>query len=100
MAAPPDGIAPLDAYWFPLDASAERCAGWRAWLSPAELRRADRFLDPAHGARYVAAHAHLRWLLAQRLAASPPPNAPGSTTRRRRSTRATSAVCGPSRKPG
>jgi|SRR6185312_10107016 len=71
MAAPSAGIAPLDAYWFPLDASAERCAGWRAWLSPAELRRADRFLDPAQGARYVAAHAHLRWLLAQRLATFP-----------------------------
>jgi 4'-phosphopantetheinyl transferase len=71
MAALRSGVGALEVYWFPLEASVERCAGWRSWLSPEEQRRADRFLDPVHGARYVAAHAHLRWILAQRLGCTP-----------------------------
>jgi 4'-phosphopantetheinyl transferase len=71
MDAPRPGLESLDVYWFPLQASPEQCAAWRVWLSPEELRRADRFLDQAHGARYIAAHAHLRWILAQRLGCAP-----------------------------
>ncbi|HET9785045.1 MAG TPA: hypothetical protein VFP94_08825, partial [Terriglobales bacterium] len=71
MAAPRSPLEPLDVYWFPLEASAAQCALWRGWLSPEELRRADRFLDPDHRARYLAAHAHLHGILAQCLGCAP-----------------------------
>lgn len=64
-------MASLDLYWFDLDVEAELRAAWRAWLAPEERARADRYLLARHGERYVAAHAQLRWLLAQRLGSAP-----------------------------
>ncbi|HVA64835.1 MAG TPA: 4'-phosphopantetheinyl transferase superfamily protein [Terriglobales bacterium] len=64
-------MAALDLYWFDLDVAAGLQAAWRAWLAPEERARADRYLLPRHGERYVAAHAQLRWLLAQRLRGAP-----------------------------
>lgn len=61
----------LVLYWFPLEASAAELREWREWLSPEERARADRLVLPGHGARYSAAHAQLRWLLAQRLGSRP-----------------------------
>lgn len=64
-------MAALDLYWFDLDVAAELRAAWRTWLSPEERARADRYLMPQHGERYLAAHAQLRWLLAERLGCEP-----------------------------
>lgn len=64
-------MAALTLHWFALDVPSERRAAWTAWLSPAERARAARLVVPKHGWRYVAAHAHLRWLLAQRLGCRP-----------------------------
>lgn len=61
----------LTVYWFELKASATQRAAWRAWLSPEERARADRYLNPSHGERYLAAHAQLRWILGQRLGCLP-----------------------------
>ncbi|MGH9481843.1 MAG: 4'-phosphopantetheinyl transferase family protein [Terriglobales bacterium] len=64
-------MAALDLYWFDLEADAAHRAVWRTWLSSEERARADRLVVPLHGWRYTAAHAHLRWLLAQRLGYAP-----------------------------
>lgn len=58
-------------YWFELKASAAQRAAWRGWLSAEERARADRYRNPAHGDRYLTAHAQLRWILAQRLGCPP-----------------------------
>jgi 4'-phosphopantetheinyl transferase len=63
--------AELDLFWFDLDVDAARLQRWRAWLSPHERERAARYLRPEHGHRYLASHAQLRWLLAQRLGCAP-----------------------------
>ncbi|MGH9477885.1 MAG: 4'-phosphopantetheinyl transferase family protein [Terriglobales bacterium] len=57
----------LALYWFPLEVPPAALTEWRAWLSAEERARADRLIMPGHAGRYVAAHAQLRWLLAQRL---------------------------------
>ncbi|MGH9476402.1 MAG: 4'-phosphopantetheinyl transferase family protein [Terriglobales bacterium] len=58
-------------YWFTLSASDQQRRTWWAWLSGQERTRAHRYLNPAHGERYMAAHAHLRWLLALELGCDP-----------------------------
>lgn len=64
-------MAELTVYWFELKAPAAQRAAWRVWLSAEERARADRYLNPAHGERYLTAHAQLRWILAQRLGCLP-----------------------------
>lgn len=59
----------LELMWFDLD-DAER-ARRRPWLTEAELARADRYVTPLHGARFIAARSTLRELLAQRLGCHP-----------------------------
>ncbi|MGH9395133.1 MAG: 4'-phosphopantetheinyl transferase family protein, partial [Terriglobales bacterium] len=61
----------IEIIWLELDLDAARLRAGRAWLSPRERERADRYLQPVHGARYIAAHAQLRWLLGQRLGSAP-----------------------------
>lgn len=61
----------LALYWFALAAVAAQRRAWEPWLSAEERARAARYLNPAHGERYLAAHAHLRWVLAQALGCGP-----------------------------
>jgi len=64
-------MEPIEIVWLALDLDAPQLERGREWLSIHELARADRYVDAAHGARYVAAHAQLRWLLGRRLGAPP-----------------------------
>jgi 4'-phosphopantetheinyl transferase len=54
-----------------LDATSEELRALEAWLSPAEVKRADRFFFQRHRRRYVVARARLRQLLGQRLGVAP-----------------------------
>lgn len=54
-----------------MTATAAQQRAWRAWLSPQECARADRYLSPVHGERYLAAHAQLRWILAREMGCPP-----------------------------
>lgn len=64
-------MGPIEITWLKLDLEAAQIRRGREWLSPRELARADRYLDPRHGVRYIAAHAQLRWLLSQRMRLAP-----------------------------
>lgn len=50
-------------WWWPLDLPAEATARLRGLLSDEESRRADRFLRPSDGTRFVVAHGRLRQLI-------------------------------------
>ncbi len=61
----------VEVFGLRLDVEAARRARWLHWLSAHERARVERYVDPLHGARYLAAHAQLRWLLGERLGLAP-----------------------------
>ncbi|MGH9486627.1 MAG: 4'-phosphopantetheinyl transferase family protein [Terriglobales bacterium] len=64
-------MASVAVFWFALQADAPQRRAWLGWLAPHERARVERYLRPEHGERYLAAHAHLRWLLARELGCAP-----------------------------
>ena len=61
----------LDVWSISLDMSADVLSCFRHWLSDDEVAKAERFHSDLHRARYIAARAALRRLLADRVGCSP-----------------------------